>query len=71
MWSNNYIVASLGAESIYRILFDDDFNKIIFKEKIFINDRVRDIKYVEDDKSLLLSLENIGGEILILKAKND
>ena len=71
LWSNNYIVASLGAESIYRILFDDDFNKIIFKEKIFINDRVRDIKYVEDDKSLLLSLENIGGEILILKAKND
>ena len=71
LWQDNYIVASLGAKAIYRILFDENFTKVLFSEKIFIDDRIRDMKFIKKDNSILLALENKHGEIMILKGKNE
>jgi hypothetical protein len=70
LWQDNYIVASLGAKAIYRILFDENFTKVLFSERIFIGDRIRDMKFIKKDNSILLALENKYGALMILKGKN-
>ena len=45
--------------------FDEDFNRIITIEKIFLGERIRDIKYYEELNSILLAFEE-NGEIGIL-----
>ena len=64
-FQNNFILSSLYGRHIFRIKFDDAFNKIIYLEDIFIGERIRDLKY--DDKLNLIYLafeEN--GEIGII-----
>ena len=57
-WKNTLIVTSLNGRSIYVIKFQSKkFNKIIYVEKIYIGERIRDIKYVDKIKSFILSLE--------------
>ena len=58
-WKNNFLVTSLGATNIYRILFDKDFSKVIYYEKIFIGKRIRDILYLEKFKAFLIALETM------------
>ena len=69
-WQDNFLVGSLNKKTLYRIKFDDVFNKVIFKEEIFVGDRIRDILYLEKSKTLLLSLE-LSGEILIINRKKN
>ena len=59
-WYNNYIVTSLNGRSIFRIKFDENFTKIQFYEKIFIGERIRDIKYSKLLNSFILALEESG-----------
>ena len=42
-------------------------NKIVYIEKIFIGERIRDIKYVDKIKSFILSLERAGNIGIIKK----
>ena len=56
-WKNNFLVTSLNGRNIYRILFDNNFEKLIYHEKIFIGKRMRDIIYVKDFNVFLLALE--------------
>tara|TARA_B100000900_G_scaffold110065_1_gene91896 strand:- start:1955 stop:3232 length:1278 start_codon:yes stop_codon:yes gene_type:complete len=63
---DNFLIASLNGKSIYRVKFDKNYNKIYFSEKIFIGNRIRDIKYHYDTKTILLGLE-YKGEIGILE----
>ena len=65
-WDNNFLLSSLNGGSLYRIKFDTKFEKVIFIEKIFINRRIRDLKYSEKYNSVLLALED-WKEIGILK----
>ena len=65
-WQNNFLLASLNGGSLYRINFNSTFDKIIFKEKIFINRRIRDLKYVDEYNVIILALED-WKEIGILK----
>lgn len=65
-FQDNFLVTSLNDKSIYRIKFDESFNKLIFYEKIFIGDRIRDIKYDFKSKIIYLALE-YNGEIGVLK----
>ena len=66
-WKNNFLVTSLGAANIYRILFDENFSKLIYHEEIFVGERIRDIYYFEKLNVFLLALENSeGGNIGIL-----
>jgi hypothetical protein len=69
LFQNNFILTSLFDRSIYRIKFDNSFNKILFKEKIYINERVRDIKYSNELSVVLLALEE-KGELGILSINN-
>ena len=56
-WKNNFFVTSLEGRKIYRILFDKNYEKVIFHEKIYIGKRTRDIMYVEEFNVFLLALE--------------
>jgi len=59
-WEENFIITSLNRGSIYRVKFDENFKKLIFKEEIFIGKRIRDIKYFSKKKLILLALESRG-----------
>ena len=68
-WQNNILVTSLNGRSIYRVKFEDDtFNNIVYVEKIFIGERIRDIKYVDKLKLIIVALERTG-DIGILQNK--
>ena len=56
-WKDNFIVSSLNGSSLYRIKFNEGLNKIISYEKIYIGERVRDLKYNNQDSLLNLYLE--------------
>lgn len=65
-WKNNFLLASLNGASLYRIKFDESFNSIIYIEKIFINKRIRDLKYSKKNNAIILALED-WQEIGVLK----
>ena len=56
-WKNNFLVTSLEGRQIQRILFDKNFTKLIFNEKIYIGSRIRDICYIKEFNVFLLALE--------------
>ena len=64
-WQDNYFVASLNGNSLYRVKFDFQFKKILFIEKIFIGDRIIDIKFDKKNNYFLLALE--GGSSRLIK----
>ena len=69
-WKDNILVTSLNGRSIYRIKFtDQSFEKILYHEKIYIGERIRDIKYIENLNVILLALERTG-DVGILVNKN-
>ena len=45
---------------MHRIKFDKKFNKIFFNEKIFLGERIRDLKYHDEIDAILLALEDKG-----------
>ena len=65
-WEDNYLIASLYGNSIYRVKFDNDYSKILFSEKIFIGERIRDIKIHKN--FIILTFER-GLDLGILKKK--
>ena len=69
-WTNSALVTSLNGRSIYRISFQDDkYNEILYIEKIYIGERIRDIKYVEKLNVIIIALETTGN-IGVLKNIN-
>ncbi len=64
-FENNFVLTSLYGRNIFRIKFDEDYNKAIFIEKIYIGQRIRDIKYINEIKSIIFSFEE-NGEIGVL-----
>jgi hypothetical protein len=65
-WQNNFLVASLKKRSLYRMEFDDDFNKVKFIEKIRVGKRIRDIIYLKKYKTFILALEDENGFLGII-----
>ena len=55
-WQDNYLIASLYGNSIYRVKFDNKYSKILFSEKIFIGERIRDLKFYKN--LIILSFES-------------
>jgi hypothetical protein len=68
MWQDNFLVGSLNGKHLFRVKFDDDYEKIIYYEKIFIGDRIRDVIYDNKSKNILLSLELTGSLGVLSKA---
>jgi hypothetical protein len=66
-WHDNYLIASLYGNSLHRIKFDSAYNKILFNEKIFLGERIRDIKFYE--KNLIILTFESGLDLGILKIK--
>ena len=62
-WNNSYLISSLYRGSIFRTIFNKDFDKVIYLEEIFIGQRIRDLIFF--DNKIILALEN-KGEIGIL-----
>ena len=69
LMQNNYLMGSLNRRSIFRLKFDNEFNKLLFYEEIRVGGRVRDIVYLENKKKFLLYLEDIS-KIMTIKSKN-
>ena len=68
-WKFNALITSLNGRSIYRAKFEDEtFQKIVYIEKIFIGERIRDIKYVDKLNFIIVALERTG-DIGIIKNK--
>ena len=66
-WQNNYLIGSLNGKSLYRVKFNDNYSKLIYYEKIFVGDRIRDIIYLEDQKKIIMALEHSGSIGIISK----
>jgi hypothetical protein len=64
-FQDNFIISSLNDKSIYRIKFDKNYSKVIYIEKIFVGERIRDIKYYNN--LILLALEDTGSIGIISK----
>jgi len=65
-WTNSFLIGSLNSRHVYRINFDKEYSKVKFIEKIFIGERIRDLKYY--DNLIFLALEETNS-IGILKYK--
>jgi len=39
-------------------MFSNDFDRVIYIEKIFVNRRIRDLKFSKTSKALILALED-------------
>ena len=72
LWQNNFLVASLNGKYLYRVKFDNSYNKIIYYEPIYIGDRIRDLIYNVEKKKIYLALELEGalGIISTYEKKN-
>ena len=68
-WRGGYLVSSLQSQSLYRVKLDKNLTKLIFVEKIFIGERIRDIIYDEVHNAFLLALENTGSIGVISNVK--
>ena len=68
IWQNNFLVGSLNGKYLYRVKFDDEFNKIIYYEPIYIGDRIRDLIYHKESESIFMALE-LKGSIGIIEKK--
>ena len=72
----NYFFSSMGYEdrdnamSIHQIVFDENYDSIIFEDKIKINHRVRDIIFIPQLKILVGYLEKRGSIITISYYEN-
>ena len=67
-WSNNFLISSLGSRSLYRVRFDDSFDKVLLTEQIYIGERIRDLIYSKDLDLIFLALEDYG-QLGILKSE--
>lgn len=57
-WHNNFLIGSLQNKHLLRVKLDRNFDKVLFVEEIFINERIRDVIYIKDTNQIILALEN-------------
>ena len=74
-WSNNdlsnlFFISSLNGKSIFNTSLDKEFNKVVFIEKIFIGQRIRDLIFYKESNSFVLALERPAKILYTLKLKN-
>ena len=65
-WQDSYLITTLKGVSIYRVIFDEKYSRVITIEKIRIGKRIRDITYNKKYNSFLLALENESGSVGII-----
>lgn len=55
---NIFFISSLAGNSLHLVKFDQNYNRVIFTEKIFIKREIRDLKYLEEENFFILALQN-------------
>ena len=65
-WEDNFLVASLNGNHLFRMKFDNSYEKVFYIENIFIGERMRDLIYFEEENVFLIALET-SGSLGILK----
>ena len=65
-WEDNFLVASLNSNHLFRMKFDNNYEKVFYIENIFIGERMRDLIYFEEENVFLIALET-SGSLGILK----
>ena len=70
-WINNFLVTSLNGRTIFRVKFDENFTKVIYMEPMYLGERIRDIKYIENQKIIVLALEESGSIGVLSTSKLD
>jgi hypothetical protein len=68
-WKENFIIGSLNYKHILRTKINPNLNKIDYYEKIYIGERIRDLKYIKSKSLIFMALENTGS-LGILKKVN-
>jgi hypothetical protein len=56
-FKDNYLVSTLNDRSLYRVKFNSSYNRLIYIEKIYIGERIRDLNYKENGHQILLAFE--------------
>lgn len=69
-WQNNYLIGSLYGGHLLRVRFNKEKTKVIYIEKIFVGERIRDLDYDIESKMIFLALET-SGSLGILRANED
>lgn len=64
-YEDHYLLSSLNGGSIFFIRLNKNKSKIITLEKVFLNNRIRDMKFLNENNSIILALEE-NAEIGIL-----
>ena len=64
-FEDNFVITSLYGRHIYRVKFDNLYERILYKENIYIGERIRDIKFHNKLNWILLAFEE-NGEIGII-----
>ena len=59
-YDDHYVLSSLNGRSLYFIKFNENLEKIITNERVFIGQRIRDLKYFKKEKTIILALEEKG-----------
>ena len=67
-WKDNILLTSLKGSSIFRLSMSEDYSRIISKERIIVNERIRDIVYDQNKRSFYLLLED-SKSLAIIKSK--
>ena len=57
---NCILISSLNGRSLFFMRMSKDFDRVIFREKIYVGERIRDMFYDKDEKSIYLALEETG-----------
>jgi hypothetical protein len=69
-WGKTFLIASLRAGSLFRIIFDDQYYKVISMEQIRLRKRIRDIKYDKNSKTIFLAMENKKGVLGVMRLRD-
>ncbi len=69
-WKNNYIIGSLNYKHLLRVKFDNNFKKLEYYEKIFVGERMRDLKYFNKKSMILIALEDTGSIGILIDKKS-
>lgn len=69
-WQDNYLMGSLVYSHLIRLKFNDNMNRLILQEPMYVGERIRDLIYLKESKTILLALET-SGSIGIIKNNKD
>ena len=59
MWKDNFMMGSLVGKSLYRLKFNNKFNKIFFIERIYLGERIRDLIF-SPELNAIFAMEDSG-----------